>query len=50
MKELFSKKATDMTVGESLKLSAIITVALMPLCLIPLAIEKFDEWKANRRR
>jgi hypothetical protein len=46
---IFKKKATDLTVGESLKLSVIITVALMPLCLIPLAIEKFDEWKANRK-
>lgn len=49
MKELFSKTASTLTVGESLKLSAIITIALMPLAFLPLAFEKISEWRSNRK-
>lgn len=49
MKELFNKTASTLTVGESLKLSAIITIALMPLAFLPLAFEKISEWRSNRK-
>lgn len=50
MKELFNKKANDMTVGESLKLSVFLTAALAPLAFLPYIVEKISEWKSNRRR
>lgn len=49
MKELFNKKANELTVVESLKLSAVLTVALMPLAFLPLIAEKISEWKSRRK-
>ena len=46
---IFKKKATDLTVGESLKLSVIITVALAPLAFLPLIAEKLSELKSRRK-
>lgn len=50
MKNIFKKKCTDLTLGESLWASLLITAALAPICFIPYGYEKLQEWKANRKR
>jgi hypothetical protein len=46
---ILKKKATDLTVGESLKLSVIITIALAPLAFTPYLIEKISDWNYERK-
>ena len=42
-KGLFNKRAQDLTVGESLKISGVITLAATALCSIPLLWEYREE-------
>lgn len=44
-KSIWDKKASDMTIGESLKISGIITLVASGLCAIPLAFEYRDDIK-----
>lgn len=46
---IFKKKATDLTVGESLGLSVIITVALAALAFLPYICEKVSAWNYERK-
>lgn len=44
-KSIWNKKASDMTIGESLKISGVITLVASGICAIPLAFEYRDEIK-----
>lgn len=44
MKSSFwNKKASDMTIGDTMKLTGIMSAASVAICLVPLAIEYKDE-------
>lgn len=45
-KSILDKKASDMTIGESLKISGVITLITAGICAIPVAIEYRDEIKS----
>lgn len=42
-KSMWNKKASDLTVAESLKMSGIITLAMTALCSVPLIFEYREE-------
>jgi hypothetical protein len=42
-KSVWNKKASDMTIGESLKISGVITLVASGICAIPLIFEYKDE-------
>lgn len=42
-KSVWNKRAQDLTVGESLKISGVITLAATAICSVPLLFEYKDE-------
>jgi hypothetical protein len=43
MGSFWNKKASDMTIGDTMKFTGIMSVASVAICLVPLAIEYKDE-------